>query len=288
MEKYKESKTKNNLLVRAFKISMLETKSIVFSNRWIAISILSYMLLLYYLKDIIAFAKVTDLYISPVVFPFLYSDYKYANMAMMIVVFLVSAYPIRNEAQNNLRLRSGNDAFILGQLFSVFCVVFLYLIELQLISLLAIGNRCLFGGWGKVWGAIISGKASECGFSTAVSVSMNIILYTSPMKALLISSIVVFFTAVAFAEIIFLLDVFTGKNIGEVILVGWSFLCIVLSGFNFPLINKIMMVANPAAWLNISAYCNTTDRFMSVLTKMIICVVVLGLFIYQLMRRKDV
>lgn len=268
------------------KIWWLESRSIICSSRWIMMSIFSLLILLIYMYDILDFADTYGYGLSPVVLPFMFADSSFSNLALIILIFLLSVFPIRDSMQWNMRMRSGNVCYAFAQLLTMLTVAFIWVLQLQLLSLIVVGHRCLFDRWGKIWGTCATGNAADFGFDININISTKIILYYKPYQAFFVCLLVVMLTCAILAEIIYLIDAITDRNIGELILAIWFISCFALSQFPIPAIKKFMKIVNASSWLNINDYMVNMSYFGRTLLQMGILLLIVGVADFLVIRNK--
>ncbi len=264
----------------------LEVRSVICSGRWAVVSLLSLFLMIFYMKGMIEFADAYGEKISPVVLPFLFSDSSFGNLGLMVLVFLMSVFPFRDNLQRGIRMKAGNKCYGATQILTMITLALVWAAELQILSILVIGTRCLFGSWGKIWGTCAAGSRLASGYNISVEVDMNIILNYEPWNAMLVSVLFVVLISILFAEIIFFLDALTGYSIGEIILTVYCFGFFAVSSLQLTSLTEVIGKYNPSEWMNISGYMLHEGSMGKTLLRLGILLMVFAIVDYQVIKRK--
>lgn len=273
---------KKNVFLRIVHIWWFELRRIVCSPRWIVLTFLSFFLVSSYLKEVLRFAADYDLPTVPAALPFLFADGTFNSLGMFFMVFLVSAFPVKNQLQQGVLLKGGRLACANGQMLTVLSVVALWIAEMQVFVMLLSGSRISFSGWGKVWGSVARGLYEELGYQNSIDVSNLVIEFYTPAEAVLKSMLILLLVGVIFGMAVFLLDGLSGHYIGEILLALWSLSCLVIAKFpvlaGIPFIRKI----SPVTWMNLesyvyypAAYIQTVGELAAVIICLYLCSLIL-------------
>lgn len=262
------------------RIWWFEFRMIFFSVKWIVISIFTFFLVKFYLEDVIVFADAFGLKDYPAVLPFLFADYGFISLGMIILIFIMSVFPIRNHLQQGVLVRSGDYCWVTGQFLTAVSVALLWILEIQAFILLEFGGRSDFTGWKKLWGTIAVGKHLDYGFSVGISVSEKVVNGYGPLQAILVSMLFVSFMAILYGEFIFCVDGICGNHIGEVILAVWSLMWLVVDNFHMLENFKILKTISPKNWLDIGRYAGQKELLLKNFSLML--ALVIGLYILSI------
>lgn len=231
-----------------------ELRTILFSTRWLVISVITFLLVHFYLKDILIFAKDYDLGMYPAAIPFLFADGTFACLGILMVIFMVSVFPINNHLQQNVLIQSGCMTWGNAQFLTMSSLVFLWIAELQVFVCIVIGGRIDFSGWGKVWGSCSSGVLYELGYVNIMDVQREVLMAYQPGEALVISLLFLFLMGIFFGEFIFFIDGLCRNSIGEILLSTWSLAYLIIANFKGFDGVHILQKLSPKSWLSISRY----------------------------------
>ena len=253
-----------------------EFRSIVLSYKWLVLSIISFMLINIYMKDIILLADTYDLGVYPATMAFFFDDYAFCNVGMLALIFVMSNFPVTNKLQQGVLLRSGRLTWAMAQMCTVVTVVFLWIAEMMLFTCIILGGRLDLSGWGKVWGSFSSEAYS--GIVGSITISKRIILGFEPWNAVLLSSVFVTLTGIIYGMLIFCLDGLTKRYVGEVILSVWSLAWIVIGSFDFLAENKYIRMFSPRKWLSLDNYIGNADAIYENIIIMLSIIVILWIF----------
>lgn len=264
-----------NNMKRIIHIWWFEFRMIVCSSRWLVLSIITFFLVKFYLIDVFTFADAYGLKDYPAAFAFLFTDYTFVSLGMLILIFMMSVFPVKNRLQQNILFRSGNFSWITGQFLAMATIAVVWILEIQLFICLVFGKRMDFSGWGKLWKTIETGKYLEYGFSMNISVSNGVIEAYEPWQAILFSMILVWLMAVLFGEFIFCIDGICKNYIGEIILALWSFMWILVGNFHMMEKWEFIKKITPKKWIDISRYVESDDLLRESLGMMIFLMIVL-------------
>lgn len=262
---------------RTIHVWWFELRYILFSSRFLVLSIISFLLVHFYLKEILEFARDYDLGVYPAAIPILFSDGTFACLGILLVIFMISVFPVVNHLQQNVLIQSGCRVWCNAQMLTIFSVVFIWLAELQFFVCILIGRQLDFSGWGKVWGSCSSGICMELGYQSAVSVPKEILMAYGPGKALLMSLLFVFLMGVLFGEFIFCVDGICQNSIGEILLSAWSLSYLVIANFKGFDSIRILQKFSPKNWLSIRRYIGYTEGFREAL--LLMCGLILLMYI---------
>lgn len=242
---------------------LFELRSIVLSYKWLVLSLISFMLVSLYMKNIVSFADTYDLGVYPAALAFFFEDYTFCNIGMLALIFVMSTFPVTNKLQQGVLLRSGRLTWAAGQMFTVVTVSVLWFIEMMLFVCILLGEHLDLSGWGQVWGSL-SGDMSS-GADVGITVSKRVILGFKPWEAVLISAVFVVLTGAIYGLIIFCIDGLTKSYVGEVLLSVWSMAWIVIGSFEFIADNRYIRMFSPRNWLSLDKYIgNQGDIYINI------------------------
>lgn len=245
-----------------------EFRNIVCSSRWLVLSIISFLMLQFYLEEIIKFAKDYDLTVYPAALPFLFADGTFSSLGMLVLIFLVSVFPVTNHLQQNVLLRSGCKIWGNAQMLTIVSLVLLWIAEMQIFICLMIGGNLSFSGWGKAWGTCAAGLLKEYGYVNAIGVSQKVIMAYEPGQALGRSILLIWLTGIIFGEFIFCVDGVCKNFIGEIILSIWSLAWLVISNFSALADSPVLRRISPANWLDIEHFIGNSRNYLWILLTM--------------------
>ncbi len=271
---------------KMFYVWWFEVRCIVCSGRWLVLSLMSFLLLRLYLANILQFTKDYELPAVPAALPFLFADGTFNSLGMLLLVFLVSAFPICNQIQQNVLGKSGSFIWETAQMLTIITTVALWILEMQVFVMVLFGRNLSFGGWGKVWGSMASGVSQEMGYSGGIHVSDFVIMNYNPIQAIGMSMLLMFLTGVIFGMLVFLLDGISRNYIGEILLVFWSLFC--LTTANFPAFFKIAFIRkiSPVTWMNLESYITEPQNFGKILVLLAAILLVLYVLNYIIVKKK--
>ena len=175
-----------------------------------------------------------------------------------------------------------------GQSLTVVSVVFLWLAEMQFFFILLSGRRLTLTGWGQVWGSFANGKALELGYSSAGSISMEVIMGYTPVQAILLNMLFVGLTGIVFGEFIFCVDGLCKNYIGEILLAAWGVGNLLISSFGDLSRVRFLGRLSPVGWMDISEYIRDAGKAAGNLALLVLLGVVLHLVNYCLVKNKRI
>lgn len=267
MEKKLENQIKN--IRKAIHVWWFEFRGIVFSTRWLLLSVITFFLVKFYLNEFVFFARTYELGIYPAALISLFTDIGFVSLGMLILIFMMSVFPIVNHLQQNVLLRSGNRIWVNGQMLTMITMALLWIVEIQVFICIIFGKNLDFSGWGKAWGTAATGKLVDYGVASAVTISSEVIQGYTPLQAVLTSALFVWMMAIIYGEIIFCVDGLCNNYVGEIILTVWSLMWLIVGNFHMleevPIIKKL----SPQNWLDISRYVNNPSKFAQSLGMML-------------------
>ena len=231
-----------------------EFRCILFSSRFLVLSLVSFLLVHFYMEETLKFAEEYDLAMYPAAISFLFADGTFACLGILLVIFMLSVFPVTNHLQQNVLIQSGSRIWCSAQMFTIVSVVLVWLVELQLFILILIGDKMDFSGWGKVWGSCANGTAREFGYLGAFSVPRAVLMSYQPGEALFLSLLFVFLMGVLFGEFIFFIDSICNHAVGEILLSAWSFCYLIVANFQQLQGVWILQKLSPKNWLDITRY----------------------------------
>lgn len=265
-----------NEIRKTIHVWWFEFRGIVFSSRWVVLSIITFFMIKFYLGSLIDFAQTYELGIYPAGIPFLFADTLFSSLGMFILIFMMSVFPITNHLQQNVLLRSGNRIWANGQMLTIMTLAIVWLAETQIFVCIIFGSCLDFSGWGKVWSTAASGKILEYGFYSMVTVSTDILQGYTPLQAVLTSMLFIWLMAIIFGEIIFCVDGLCHNYLGEILLSIWGLIWLVVGIFKLDYLAFIKPFS-PKNWLDISRYVNNETALIQSLSYMIGIIIILYL-----------
>lgn len=254
----------------------LHLRSIICSGKWVTVTALSFLIIWFYMENILRFARQYELSVYPAAIPVFFGDGIFCSLGMLLLVFLMSEFPIRSHFEQNVMIRCGNVSWLGAQILAMAATVLLWLAQLEVFICVLLGKNLSFsGGWGKVWGSIAGGTVEAFGYSFPISVSWNLVLYFTPKQAVVLGSLLVWLVGIFFGEFIFLVDGISNHYIGELILTMWSLLSLVSASFKALGKMPFFQMVSPIRWFDISRYAKSPRIFAHT---MIILVVLIFIF----------
>lgn len=274
-------------LKKMFYVWWFEFRCILFSSRFLVFSLISLLLVHYYMEETLRFAKDYDLKMYPAAISFLFADGTFACLGILLSIFMLSVFPVTNHLQQNVLIQSGCRVWCSAQMLTIVSVIVVWLMELQLFVYILIGGRLDFSGWGKVWGSCANGTARELGYFGVLSVPREVLMSYQPQEAVLTSLLFVFLMAVIFGELIFCIDSICNHAVGEVLLSAWSFGYLIVANFRGLQGVWILQKLSPKNWLDIERYIAYPRGFRE--TLLFMCGLILLLFVInQILVKKKV
>lgn len=208
--------------ITIWRVAFYEVRLLVFSTKFVMLSLLSWMFLDFFVMEIRNFAVDYDLKMVPAVIPFYFSDLIYSNIALLLLILLFSDFPLDNSGQMQIEQRAGRTCYEWGQLLSIILIACIYVAE-QFIFSVAVCLRCVeWSGWGKVWGSAASEKFMDLGYSSYVGISQEVILNYEPYQAIILSAITFLLTGIGYGLLVYLLNRYSRGKLGTVVLSIWS------------------------------------------------------------------
>lgn len=233
------------------KVGVYETKIILFSSKFVLISILSFIMMDSRMRPYRSFAMTYDLTMPPAVLPFGLSDSVYCNILFLLLIMLFSNVPLKNRGQGQVMQRSGLTTFGGGHLLSVALVSVVFLAEQLIYSVIVCMPYVNFGDWGKLWGSVASGLYLELGFPQYFNVSEEILRNYTPLQAIGAASVLFLLTGICYGVIEFLLNGLSRGKLGTIVLSIWSVAWIFVSTSKNDMVRGMMRIS-PQIWNNLS------------------------------------
>ena len=241
-----------NKIRRVVGIALYETRIMVFSSRFLVVSLISFVFMDMAMRQIREFASDYNLKIIPAVLPAYFSDIIYCNIAFLLLVLLYSDIPMKGAGQRFLVIRGKSmEGCCAGHILSVGIMGILFVAEQILFSFVTALPNVELGGWGKVWGSIASGKAYELGYSIAVYPSDAVLRMYTPWQAIGISAVIFFLTGCIYALIEYLLNGLSRGKVGTIALSVWSVGWIFLQNSMIPSARRLLKYS-PQSWNDLS------------------------------------
>ena len=252
-----------------------ELRRVILSYNWLVLTIISYILVSMYMQGVMDFANIYDLKVYPAALAFFFEDYTFCNVGMLVLVFAMSTFPVTDKLQEGVLMRCGRLTWAIGQLCAIVSVVLVWLVEMQLMVCITIGEYIDFSSWGQVWGSFSENGIATGMMSGGIMISMKTLLGFEAWQAVLLSFLFVGLTGIIYGLIIFCLDGLTGKNLGELVLSIWSLGWIVVGSFDFLSENRVIRSLSPRNWLNLEQYVGDSGAIVNTVITMLTIIAVL-------------
>ena len=184
-----------NEIRRVFKITFYEFRLMLFSSRFVVLSLLSFLFMDMAMRPVREFAADYGIAITPAVLPAYFADVVYCNIAFLLLIFLYSDVPLKGAGQRFLLQRGKSMAGCgMGHLFAMSLMGIVFVSEQVLFSFLTALPSITMEDWGKVWGSIASGEAVNLGYSFSLGVSDTVLRNYTPLQAVAGSAAIFFLT----------------------------------------------------------------------------------------------
>lgn len=237
---------------RVLKISFYEFRLMLFSSRFVVLSLISFLFMDMAMRPIREFAADYKLAITPAVLPFYFADITYCNIAFLLLIFLYSDVPLKGAGQRFLLQRGKSMvACGMGHMVAMFLMGIVFVSEQVLFSFLTALPAITTEGWGKVWGSVASHQALNLGYTFSLSVSDTVLRNYTPWQAVMVSAGIFFLTGCIYGLLEYLLNGFSGGRLGTVTLTVWSIGWLFLQKSLFPGLRKLLEYS-PVSWNDLS------------------------------------
>lgn len=271
------------------RVFWLHLRSIICSGKWVTVTALSFLIIWFYMENILRFARQYELSVYPAAIPVFFGDGIFCSLGMLLLVFLMSEFPIRSHFEQNVMIRCGNVSWLGAQILVMAATVLLWLAQLEVFVCILLGKNLSFsGGWGKVWGSIAGGTVEAFGYSFPISVSWNLVLYFTTKQAVVLGSLLVWLAGIFFGEFIFLVDGISNHYIGELILAMWSLLSLVSASFKALGKMPFFQMVSPIRWFDISRYANSPRIFAHTMIILVVLIFIFTIANAWLVRKKRI
>lgn len=178
----------------------------------------------------------------------------FSNCIMLLVVFLFSGMPFKGGNQMLVLQRAGRMQWFIGQILAMTVVSAAYSLFLLFGSVLVmLPCISLKNEWGNAYIACVFNEQMQLEkYKVAGGMISDIMIkkYT-PVSALLISLVLIFFLCLLYGSILFLINGVTNSYTGVIVLSVWSFASMFLDDmgniFSFSQLKQI----SPVYWANI-------------------------------------
>jgi hypothetical protein len=271
---------------KLFTVWWFEFRSIVCSVRWIVLTVVTFVLVQCYLGDTQEFAAEYGLKGFPAALIFLFHDYTFCGLGMLLLIFTTSVFPVTNHLQQNILLHSGNRIWYTAQFFTVSSVVLTWVAEVQVIICFLMKDCLVWSKWGNVWGTKAAELMQEMGFVSLSSEQSGILEGYETWQALLLVVVLIWLNGVIFGMIIFCVDGVCKNYLGEIILSVWSFIWVILGSFPFMTKYAFVKKFSPRQWLDIERYIANSGKLIHTLLFMGGMILILYIIGYVLVRKK--
>lgn len=239
---------------RVLKITFYEFRLMIFSSRFLVLSLLSFLFMDMAMRPIREFAADYGLAVTPAILPFYFADVVYCNIAFLLLIFLYSDVPLKGAGQRFLLQRGKSMVGCgMGHLFAMSLMGIVFVSEQVLFSFLTALPSVTIEGWGKVWGSISSGQAVSLGYSFSIGASDAVLRDYAPMQAVAVSAGIFFLTGCIYGLLEYLLNGLSGGRLGTVTLAVWSLGWLFLQKSLFPGTRKLLTYS-PSSWNDLSRF----------------------------------
>jgi hypothetical protein len=228
---------------KAVRTAVYETRLLVFSSKFLLLSVLSFIIMNISISSIRQFALDYHLTMPPAVLPFYFSDLIFGNIVYLFLIFLFSDVPLRQKGQTQILQRCGLLSFGMGQMLSMLFVSVIFVAEQFVFSVIVCLPCLSFGEWGKTWGSVASHIFLEAGYTSPLSVSGDVLRNYSVSEAIILSMVSFFLTGFSYSLIVFLLNGISKSRLGVAVLSFWSVVWIFLRSSENEFIRKLMKIA---------------------------------------------
>lgn len=236
-----------------WRVALYEVKVMVLSAKFLVLSAVSWMFMDLFVMLIRQFALDYGEKLVPAILPFYFSSSVYCNIALLLLVFLFSSIPLKDESQKQLLQRSGIRCYGAGQLLAIAMVSVVYVTEQLLFSVLACLPCVEFSGWGKIWQSVANNTMLELGYGGYDSVSQEIITNYEPWQAIGASALLFCLTGICYGMVVYLLNGISRGNLGTAVLSAWSIGWIFIEGIAVKWEwGQIALRLSPANWNDLS------------------------------------
>jgi hypothetical protein len=225
------------------RVTLYETKMLLFSSKFLVLSILSFLMMDVSVRTIRQFAVDYSLSLPPAVLPFYFSDLVFGNIMYLFLVLLFSDIPLKQHGQKQILQRCGLSCHGLGQLLALFLVSGIFALEQFVFSILVCIPCLTFGEWGKAWGAVADTTFLQAGYTTGLSVSKDILRNYTDTEAVLLCLVSFILTGICYGLLIFLLNGISRSRMGIVVMSAWSVVWIFLRNNGNESVRKLMKYA---------------------------------------------
>lgn len=260
-------------------VAQYEIWMLLFSVKFWMLLAMAWIFMDFCISELRRFAESYDLTMPPVAITFYYADSTFGNIGFVLLVFMLSDLPFRNNNQIFLLQRCGRRALCMGQL-AAMCFISFFFTAAQILISGLLTYRCLgFDGWGKVWGSFADSLALDMGYSMPVHVGQAVLSNYTAGGALGASFLLISLMGICYGMIIYLLNNIGGGKAGTITMSVWSLLWLLLdnmSGYNWV---RYVMKYSLQSWLSLE-YTKPGQLFGKVVQ--ILCVI-LVLFVINIM-----
>ncbi|MGN0297823.1 MAG: hypothetical protein ACI4C1_01335 [Lachnospiraceae bacterium] len=234
----------------------------IFSPKWLVLSIVSFSLVSSAMFEYVKYALDYQLLMPPVGFAAILTS----PLEIFFLIYISSAFPLRNPLQRAVWLRSGCKIWTYAQTLTMISLLVVWVVEMHLFILInMIGCIEWTNDWGSVWAASAT-KMENLGYLRKFAFEMEIINYYKPYQALGIYILLFLLTGFLFSEFIFFFDGLTNRYLGEVILVVWVLAWDIVDGFVYTGgYSKIWQYLSPKKWLDLKMYFNNPDELKNMI-----------------------
>lgn len=274
-------------IVVVWRVALYEVKIMVLSAKFLVLSAVSWMFMDLFVMLIRQFALDYGEKLVPAILPFYFSDIVYCNIAFLLLIFLFSSIPLKDESQKQLLQRSGIRCYGAGQLLAIAMVSIVYVVEQLLFSVLACLPCIEFSGWGKIWQSVANRTMSELGYGNYDGVSQEIITNYEPWQAIGATALLFCLTGICYGMVVYLLNGISRGNLGTAVMSGWSLAWIFIQGMAVKFEwGQVALRLSPANWNDLTNKGAADITRISI--RILLCIAVLVAVNQILLRRRKI
>ncbi len=274
-------------IVVVWRVALYEVKIMVLSAKFLVLSAVSWMFMDLFVMLIRQFALDYGEKLVPAILPFYFSDIVYCNIAFLLLIFLFSSIPLKDESQKQLLQRSGIRCYGAGQLLAIAMVSIVYVVEQLLFSVLACLPCIEFSGWGKIWQSVANRTMSELGYGNYDGVSQEIITNYEPWQAIGATALLFCLTGICYGMVVYLLNGISRGNLGTAVMSGWSLAWIFIQGMAVKFEwGQVALRLSPANWNDLTNKGAADIARISI--RILLCIAVLVAVNQILLRRRKI
>ena len=271
---------------KAFSVFAFQMRSI--GERILVVFGLVFLFVWSNMQAVADFAEAMDLKTTPWGFPHMVNDWLCMLVIMAGAAALFCDAPFRSELQNYILPRAGQRAWILGHIFYILALSFLYVLLILIACLLPfLPGLDLQMGWGKVWGTL----ARTClGSEYAVQLRINDYLIGAyrPLTATTLSFLLTWTCCVWLGFLTYFVNTATGTYAGTFAAAGFVLMDVTVANEWLPWfyrISPVTMAQLHTLKNSASSIYQVTPKYAAAFFGLTLIVFILGIFLTA--RRKN-